>query len=176
MAKWEFDTGQSRIGFTVRHMVVSKVRGRFTRWSGSMEASGTRLETSRVYVNIESASIETGDSLRDAYVKSPDFLAVENHPHIHFTSTRVEPKGMRKFAVAGELAIRTVRREVLLAAFVNGRDDAPWSGSTIRLTATTKIDRKSYGLEWNRAIEAAGLLVSDTVDVEIDVIARKRGR
>jgi polyisoprenoid-binding protein YceI len=171
--KWEIDTLHSGVRFTVRHMVVSKVHGQFAKWSGTLELDRSNLPASKVAVQIDAASIDTRDPQRDGYLRSADFLNAEKHPIIEFRSTRIEEAGAKRYKVRGELTIRDVKREIVLDTVFGGQGQDPWSGQRIGFEATTKIDRKDFGLQWNAALEAGGVLVGDTVDVSVKIEAKK---
>ena len=171
--KWEIDTARSTMGFTVRHMVISKVHGRFTRWRGALELDLDDLTAGNVAVTIEAASIETRDALRDDYLRSAEFLDPSKFPTIEFRSTRIETAGGKKYKVRGDLTIRGVMREVTLDTKFAGQRSDGSLGSKITFEATTKIDRRSFGLEWGAALEAGGFLVGDVVEVSLAVEAKR---
>lgn len=170
--KWEIDASHSSVGFTVRHMVVAKVHGQFAKWSGELGLDPNDLTASKVAVRIDTGSLDTRDPQRDTHLKSPDFLDVEHFPEITFRSTRIEKSG-DDYAVTGDLTIHGVTRPVTLYAEYGGRAKDPWGGERTGFTAKTKIDRKDFGLKWNVALEAGGLLVGDTVDISIEIEAKK---
>jgi len=173
--KWEIDTVHSGVGFTVRHMVIAKVHGQFTKWTGALELDTTNLPASKVEVKIEAASIDTRDAQRDGHLRSADFLDAEKHPYIEFRSTRIEESGAKKYKVHGDLTIRGVKREVVLDTVFGGQGKDPWGAQRVGFEATTKVDRKDFGLQWNTALEAGGVLVGDTVDISLEVEAKKAG-
>lgn len=173
--KWEIDTVHSSVTFTVRHMVIAKVHGQFTKWSGTLELDPANLTASKVEVKIEVASIDTRDPQRDTHLRSADFFDVEKHPYIEFRSARVEEGGGKKYKVRGDLTIRGVKREVVLDTEFGGHGKDPWGGQRVGFEATTKIDRKDFGLQWNTALETGGFLVGDTIDVAIEVEAKRAG-
>jgi len=170
---WEIDVSHSSVTFSVRHMVVAKVHGAFTQWTGKLELDTTDLPKSRVEVTIDTASIDTRDEKRDAHLKSPDFLDVGAFPHLVFTSKRVEKSGSDTFKIVGDLSLHGVTREVTLDAEYGGRAKDPWGGERAGFTARTKLDRKEFGLQWNVALETGGVLVGETIDVNVEVEAKK---
>jgi polyisoprenoid-binding protein YceI len=172
--KWEIDTLHSDVRFTVRHMVITKVHGQFTKWRGTLELDPANLAASKVEVKIETASVDTRDAQRDAYLRSADFLDVERYPYLEFRSTRIEDVGAKKYKVRGSLTIRGVQREVVLDTVLGGGND-PSVAHRALFKATTKIERKDFGLQWNTALEAGGFLVGDTIDVALEVQAKKAG-
>jgi polyisoprenoid-binding protein YceI len=171
--KWEIDPVHSSVGFTVRHMVVAKVHGQFTKWTGNLQLDMNDLTASKVDVTIEAPSISTGEPQRDGHLRSPDFLDVEKFPRIEFQSSRIEKAGPETFRMAGDLVIRGVKRQVVLETDFGGRAKDPWGGDRVGFTAKTKFSRKDFGLEWNTTLETGGVLVGDTVEVTIEIEAKK---
>jgi polyisoprenoid-binding protein YceI len=167
---WNIDASHSTVGFAIRHMVFSKVRGRFSTYTGALHLEDD-LARSSVEVAIDAASIDTGTAQRDTHLRSPDFFDVENFPQLRFRSTKVEDAGDGRLRVTGELTIRDVTREVVLEAESAGRGKDPWGNERIGFVARTSIDRKDFGLSWNQLLEAGGVLVGDRVDIELDVQA-----
>jgi polyisoprenoid-binding protein YceI len=169
--KWEIDSTHSGVHFSVRHMVVAKVRGQFARWSGTISVEDGDLARASVNAVIDASSIETGLSDRDAHLKSADFLDVAKHPELTFKSTRVEKLGDERLRVVGELTIRGTTREVALDVEYAGQTKDPWGNVRAGFTAKTSLDRKDFGLSWNQVLEAGGVLVGDSVTIEIEVEA-----
>lgn len=168
---WKIDTAHSGINFSVRHMVFAKVRGRFGAWSGKIAldpADPTRLA---VEVEIDAASIDTGVADRDKHLRSADFLDVEAFPKLRFESREVEKVGDTRYRIHGELTIRDVTREVVLDAEYGGQAKDPWGNQRAAFTASTSVDRGDFGLRWNQALEAGGVLVGERVDIELEVQA-----
>ena len=172
--KWEIDSGHSGIHFSVRHMVVAKVRGKFARWHGGVLAEDGDLARAQVDVVIDASSVETGVAERDAHLKSPDFLDVTSFPWITFKSSGVEKRSDDLLRVTGDLTIRGVTREVVLDVEPLGRTKDPWGNEPAGFTATTMVDRKDFGLIWNQVLEAGGVVVGERVSIEIDVEAVKQ--
>jgi polyisoprenoid-binding protein YceI len=172
--RWEIDSGHSGIHFSVRHMVVAKVRGQFTRWSGTILTTDGDPASATVEAVIDASSLETGVADRDAHLKSGDFLDVAGHPELTFKSTRVEAAVGGRLRLIGDLTIRGTRREVALDVEYSGRTRDPWGHERAGVTARTSIDRKDFGLTWNQVLEAGGVLVGDRVDIEIEVEAVKQ--
>ena len=171
---WNIDTSHSHVTFMVRHMVFAKVRGRFTRWSGKLGLDPQNLAGSIVDVQIDAGSIDTGEVQRDGHLKSPDFLDVAQFPEISFKSRRVEAKGPDKARIVGDLTVHGQTREVVLEAEVSGRGKDPWGNERLGFSAATAIDRTEFGLKWNQALEAGGVLVGNKVDIEIELQAVKQ--
>jgi len=167
---WNIDPVHSVAEFKVSHMMISKVKGQFTTFAGVLTLDETDLTNSRVEASIEAASINTRDAQRDAHLKSADFFHAEKFPTLSFNSTHITRTGKGELAVAGDLTIRGVTRNVVFA--VEGptppaRD--PWGKTRLGLAATTKINRQDFGLTWNAALEAGGILVGNEVTITLDV-------
>jgi polyisoprenoid-binding protein YceI len=172
MTRYDIDSAHSHIDFSIRHLVIAKVRGRFTQFTGAIELDSADLSKSKVGVEITAASISTNEDKRDAHLRSADFFDVEKHPLITFTSQRVEPDG-RNWKVIGALSIHGVTREVVLQAESLGSAKDPWGNERIAFSAKTTIDRKEFGLHWNQVLEAGGFMVGDKVEIQLDVEAVK---
>jgi polyisoprenoid-binding protein YceI len=168
---WNIDTSHSGVHFSVRHMLVSKVRGHFARYSGVARIDEADMTHSQVEVRIEAGSIDTGVADRDAHLRSADFLGVEQFPEIHFRSKRIEKLAETDYAVVGDLTIRGNTREVTLNVEYSGRARDPWGGERIGFIAKTSLDRKDFGLTWNQVLETGGLVVGDRLDIDLDVEA-----
>ncbi len=171
--KWQFDNVHSSINFSVRHMMISRVRGRFEKWTGTLLFDEENPTQSQVEVTIDAASINTQEQQRDDHLRSPDFLDVQNYPNITFKSTAFEPAGENRFRVVGDLTIHGVTKPVTLDVEFHGRGKDPWGGERIGFSAKTKINRKDFGLEWNQILETGGVLVGEEVEIEIEVEAVK---
>ena len=166
---WQIDPSHSEIQFSVRHMMISTVRGRFKKFSGTVEADDQNPTSARVEVQIDAASIDTSDEQRDAHLRSPDFLNVERYPYITFKSTKVERVDARHGKLSGDLTIRDVTRPVVLDVEYAGTAKSPWGTISAGFSAHTRINRKDWGLNWNVALETGGWLVSDEIRVDIEV-------
>jgi polyisoprenoid-binding protein YceI len=171
---WAIDAGHSVAEFGVKHMMVSTTKGRFTEVSGTIAVDDADITKSSVDVTINVASVNTFDEKRDAHLKSPDFFDAETYPTITFKSTKIEPKGDDEYKVTGDLTIRGVTRPVVLDAEANGRSATPWGTEVIAFSAETSISRKDFGLNWNVALEAGGVLVGDKVKIAIETEAIKQ--
>ena len=168
---WNIDTVHSGINFSVRHMVVSKVRGRFAKFSGELAIDDDDLTRSSVNVTIDAASIDTGNAQRDGHLRSADFFDAEAFPELRFRSTGIEKRGDDRYAVVGQLTIRDVTREVSLDVEYGGRARDPWGNERLGLEGKATVNRKDWGVNWNAALEAGGVLVSEKVTLEFDVSA-----
>jgi len=169
---WQIDPGHSSVSFSARHMMLTKVRGEFEKFSGSVDFNEANPAASSVDVTIDTSSINTKQDQRDGHLKSPDFLDVENNPTITFKSTKVEVVNDTTGKIYGELTIRGVSKEVVLDTEFNGIAKSPWGTESAGFSATTKINRKDWGLNWNVALETGGWLVGEeiTIDIEIEVV------
>jgi polyisoprenoid-binding protein YceI len=152
-------------------MVVSKVRGRFAKFTGTVALDESDLTRSSVEATIDASSIDTGSAQRDDHLKSADFFDVERFPEIRFLSTRIEKVSGDRYRLTGELTIHGVTRSVALETEYGGRGKDPWGNERVGFTAKGAIDRKDFGLVWNQALETGGVLVSDRVDLELEVQA-----
>ena len=168
MANWSFDPAHSSIGFSVRHLMISKVRGHFNKWEGTFDYDEADPTKSKLSVRIDAASIDTREEKRDAHLRSPDFFDAAKYPALTFESTRIERDG-DDYVVTGNLTIRDVTRAVQLKVESLGRTKDPWGGERAGFTARTQIKRSDYGLTWNQALETGGLLVGDDIKISLDV-------
>ena len=165
---WKLDAAHHNVGFVARHLMVTKVRGRFTDVDGVIRIA-ERPEDSSVTIRIGAASIDTGSPDRDAHLRSPDFLEVERYPELRFTSTKVEVTGPTTLKLSGDLTVRDVTRPVVLDVGYEGLSRGPQGDARVGFSARTRIDREDWGLTWNVGLETGGWLVSKEVDLEIDV-------
>jgi len=172
---WEIDPVHSEVSFVVRHMVVSKVRGRFDRFSGTI-VTDEDLARSSVNVLIDASSINTNEPTRDSHVRSADFLDVENFPNITFRSTAVRSEG-GGFLIDGQLTIRGATRPVTLDVEVNGFTPDPYGGTRAGFSATTEINRQDFGVSYNGPIPGANnaMVLSDKVTLNLEVEAVLQG-
>jgi polyisoprenoid-binding protein YceI len=166
---WAIDPVHSEIGFSVRHMMVSKVRGRFTTFSGEIVTGADPLDSS-VTAEIALDSIVTGQEQRDAHIRSADFFDVENHPTMTYRSTGVRHDG-DGYVVDGQLTLRGVTRDVPLALELNGFGPDPYGGTRAGFTATAEISRSDFGVSYNAAIEGGGVVVGDKVTIQLEIEA-----
>jgi polyisoprenoid-binding protein YceI len=174
-ASYEIDPAHSSAGFAVKHMMVSTVRGEFTKVTGSVDIDDKNLAKAHVEAVIDAGSINTGVAKRDEHLRSPDFFDVAKHPNLTFKSTEVKRVGTGKYKVTGMLEMRGVARKVVLDVEAPSTElKDPYGNIKRGAVATTTINRKDFGLNWNTALEAGGVLVGETVQVTIDLqLARK---
>jgi len=167
--EWEIDPTHTTAQFSVKHMMFTTVRGTFEKVSGNVSLDDKDPTRSHVDLLIDAASINTNQAKRDEHLRSPDFFDVAKTPNITFKSTKIDKAGKGKFKVTGDLTMRGVTKPVVLS--VEGPSPevkSPW-GKTVRsVVATGKLNRKDWGLNWNKALEAGGVLVSDEVQIEVD--------
>ena len=167
---WTIDPVHSVAEFKVKHMMISNVKGQFTGVSGSLSFDESNVEGSKIEATIDAASINTREAQRDAHLKSADFFDVERFPVLTFQSSRVVKKAEGELVVEGDLTIHGVTRKVKFdveGPTQPGKD--PWGNTRIGISATTKINRKDFGLTWNAALETGGILVGEDVTITLDV-------
>jgi polyisoprenoid-binding protein YceI len=166
---WTLDPVHTEIGFSVRHMMVSKVRGKFDKFTGTVTTATNPLE-SHAEAEIDLGSINTGNDQRDAHLRSNDFFDADTHTNMTFRSTGIRPNG-ENFLVDGELTIRGVTKPVTLTVELGGIQADPYGGIRLGLTATGVINRHDFGVSWNAAIEGGGVVVADKVTITIEAEA-----
>jgi polyisoprenoid-binding protein YceI len=160
---WNVDASHSELGFVARHLMVTKVRGQFKEFEGTVKV-GDDLASSQVTAVVQLASIDTGSADRDNHLRSADFFDVENNPTMSFTSTDVS-----EGALTGDLTIKGVTRPVTFDLDFNGLATDPWGNTKAGFEASTEINRKDFGLEWNVALEGGGVLVSEKIKIHLDI-------
>ncbi|NTU62694.1 MAG: YceI family protein [Chloroflexi bacterium] len=166
---WIIDSAHTEVNFTVRHMMISNVRGQFQKLNGTVEFDEANPANSKVNVQIEAASVNTKDEKRDGHLKSPDFFDAEKYPYLTFKSKRVEVKGANRARLIGDLTIRDVTKEVSLDVEYNGLAKSPWGTTNAGFSAKTSIKRKEWNLNWNVALETGGWLVGDDINITIEL-------
>jgi polyisoprenoid-binding protein YceI len=172
--RWEIDSSHSSVHFSVRHLVIAKVRGSFARWSGTVNVPDGDFSKASVAVTIDASSIDTGVADRDAHLKSPDFFDVAQYPELRFVGKRVQPRSGADIDVVGDLTIKGTTREVVLRVEQLGQAKDPWGNLRVAFSAKTSIDRKDFGLTWNQALETGGVVVGDRVEIEAEIQAVKQ--
>jgi polyisoprenoid-binding protein YceI len=168
---WQVDSSHSSVEFTARHLMVSKVRGRFTSFSGTIEVAEDPLQSS-LQASVDLASVETHDEKRDGHLRSADFFDVENHPQMTLVSTGIRPDGDH-YVLSADVTVRGITRPVEFDLEFNGVERDPWGGTRAGFTATTEVNRRDWGLEWNVPLDGGGLLVSEKVKITLEVEAVK---
>lgn len=164
---WALDPSHSNVEFSVRHLMIATVKGRFGAVTGTV-ALDDDLTRSEVDITIDAASIDTREAQRDAHLRSPDFFDVEQFPSLTFKGRRITDVSGDSFTLAGDLTIRGLTREVALAVTRHGQQTDPWGGQRAGFEATTKIKRSEFGLTWNQALETGGVVVGDEIKITID--------
>jgi polyisoprenoid-binding protein YceI len=170
---FDLDPAHTSIGFSARHMMVSKVRGHFGEFTGSITIAEEPLD-STAEASIKTASIDTGNADRDKHLTSPDFLDVEKFPEISFRTVRVTARNGSDLTVLGDLTIKDVTREVALDLELEGVGVSPWGKQVLGFSMTTEINREDFGITWNVGLETGGVLVGKTVKLEIEGEAVRR--
>ena len=169
-ATWQIDPAHANVEFKVRHLMVAWVKGAFPEVAGSVEFDEAAPNEAKVNVTIGTASIDTNNTKRDEHLRSPDFFDVANFPQMTFVSKRVTANGGTVSQVVGDLTIRGVTREVTLSIDeLTPAIKDPWGNQRRGATASTEVNRKDFGLTWNKAIEAGGVAVGDEVKITLDV-------
>jgi len=173
---WKVDEGHSTLQFSVRHLAIANVRGHFRRWTTSLALDESDLTRSSVNVEIEAASVDTGNPERDANLRSAGFLDADTFPRLTFRSRRIDPAGGNNYRVVGDLTIRDVTREAILDAEVGGFARDLRGNRRIGLTAATKVRRSDFGIVWNQILEAGGVAIGDEVTILIELEAIAQGQ
>lgn len=171
---WEVDAAHSQAQFSVRHLMVSNVRGVFTKVTGTVNLNDADLTKSNLDVQIDASTIDTREAKRDEHLRSPDFFDVAKFPKLTFKSTQITKQGEGKYSVAGDLTMHGVTKPVTLATELSAEIKDPWGNTKRGATATATISRKDFGLTWNKALEAGGVAVGDEVKITIDVELQKK--
>jgi polyisoprenoid-binding protein YceI len=166
---WVIDNSHSEIQFSVKHLGISTVRGQFKSFTGTVEADEANPTAAQVEVTIDASSILTGDEKRDGHLRSPDFFNVDEYPSITFKSTRVERTNDEHGKLYGDLTIKDITKPVVLDVEYAGQAKTPWGTTSAGFSASTKINRKDWGLNWNVALEAGGWLVGEEVKIAIEL-------
>jgi polyisoprenoid-binding protein YceI len=170
---YALDPGHTTVEFVGRHLMITKVRGRFTDFAGQI-VIGDTPDASSVEVTVQTASVTSSDDKRDGHLRSPDFLDVEQYPTMTFRSTAVELHRDGTAKVTGDLTIKDVTRPVVLDVEFDGAQSDPWGGRRIGFSASAEIDREDWGLTWNVALETGGMLVGKKIRLELNVEAVKQ--
>lgn len=172
---YAIDPSHSRIGFVARHAMVTKVRGSFNEFDGTGSFDAANPAAAHLQLTIQAASIDTRNADRDAHLRSNDFFDMETYPEISFVSTDVEQTGDDEYQVTGDLTIKGVTKPVTIDFEYTGSAVDPFGNTRIGLDGTTTVNRKDWGVNWNAALEAGGVLVSEKVTLEFEVSAIRTG-
>ncbi len=166
---WTIDPAHTQIEFSVRHMMIARVRGKFEKFSGEVALNEQNPANTTVNIQVELASINTGEPNRDNHLRSADFFAVEQHPYMTFVSKRVEVLNDEHARLYGDLTIRGITREVPLEVNFEGKAKSPWGTESYGFSGAARINRKDWDLTWNQALETGGMLVGEMVDINIQL-------
>jgi polyisoprenoid-binding protein YceI len=171
MAKWTVDASHTGVGFSVKHMMVSKVRGRFTGIEGAIEGNPEDLTGANINFTIDASTIHTNSDDRDNHLRSADFFDTETFPKITFVSTDIVKKGDNEYDVTGDMTVKDVTKSITFEAEYEGTGKNPWGVEVAAFEVEGKISRKEFGLTWNTTLEAGGVLVGDDIKITIDLQA-----
>jgi polyisoprenoid-binding protein YceI len=171
---WLIDPKHTRVEFAVTYLMMTTVKGLFTSISGTLRLDEADLSRSTVVVEIDAASLDTGETRRDTHLRSADFLDVERYTTVTFTSTRIEPLETDRFRVEGDLTIRGITRPVVLETRLKGRGRTPDGIAVLAFTAQAEIRRQDFGVQWNQPLESGGVLVDETVTIMLEVQALRQ--
>ena len=170
MKKWTVDTAHSEIGFSVKHMMISKVKGNFSSYNAEVEANEEDLIGAAIDFTIDVASISTNNVDRDNHLRSADFFDAESHPHITFKAKEIEKKGS-DYELTGDLTIKGVTHPTTFEVEYGGKGTNPWGVEVVAFNAESKINRKDFGLTWNQSLETGGVLVGEDIKITLDLQA-----
>jgi polyisoprenoid-binding protein YceI len=168
---WNVDVSHSSVGFVARHLMVTKVRGRFTDFAGTITVGEDPLQ-SKVEATVQMLSVTTGDDGRDGHLKTNDFFDIEKYPTMKFVSTGIKANGS-DYTLTGDLTVKDVTKPVSFDLEFDGVATDPWNNTKAGFTAETEINRKDFGVDWNVALEAGGVLVGEKVKITLDIQATK---
>ena len=169
---WKIDSAHSEINFSVRHMMISNVRGRFESFTGEVDFDEENPANTTVEVQIDANSIDTREPNRNNHLRSQDFLYAEKYPYLTFRSKRVEVTGKNRARLVGDLTVRDITREVTLDVEYSGQAKSPWGTTSAGFSASGSLNRKDWDLTWNQALETGGVLVGDEIkfNVEVEIV------
>lgn len=172
--KWVLDPAHTTVEFTVKHMMITNVKGRFAKFEGYISADLSDLTTAEVSVTVDAASLDTREEQRDAHLRSADFFDVEQFPTLAFKSWRIDRKGDDQYELVGDLTIHGVTQTSVWTLTFEGQGKDPWGSERAGFTAETRINRKDFGLHWNAILETGGFLVGDEVRISVQAEAVKQ--
>ncbi len=176
LTRWNIDPAHSEIGFAAKHMMISNVRGRFSDVAGFIDFDESDPESAKIDVEVSVSSVDTRQEPRDKHLRSADFFDAENHPSMKFVSTKVEHVQGNEYKATGDLTIRGTTNPVTLDATFEGAHPDPWGGIRAGFTASGKINRHEFGMTWNSAIEAGGVVVGPEIKIQLEVEAVKQAQ
>lgn len=167
-ASYKLDESHTQVGFKIKHLVISTVSGRFNKFSGTFEFDPKKGEIEKLNVEIDSASIDTNEPDRDKHLKSPEFFDIEKFPKLTFTSKKTTTKDNKPTKLDGELTIHGVKKNVTLDVDYKGSTVDPWGNERIAFEASTQVNRKDFGLKWNKSLDKGGVMIADDVKIVIE--------
>jgi polyisoprenoid-binding protein YceI len=170
---WTIDPAHSKVGFAVKHMGIATVRGEFTEFQGTLEI-GEDLSSAKVYGTVKTESVNTNEPQRDDHLRSPDFFDAAQFPELRFESTSIEALDEEEFRITGRLTIHGVTNDIVLHADVEGTDVDPWGNERVGLEVTGQLSRGDYEMKFNQALGSGNMLVSDKVNLALDISAVKQ--
>jgi polyisoprenoid-binding protein YceI len=170
---WTVDPAHSSVGFSVKHLGIATVRGKFEDFEGTL-VIGEGDETAKAYGNVQGVSINTGDAGRDEHLRSADFFGVEQNPELRFESTEVKPVDDETFEITGELTMNGVTKPITLTAEVQGEETDPWGNERVALEVTGQLNRNDWNMTFNQALGSGNLLVGEKVKLQLDIAAIKK--
>lgn len=171
MTVWNIDAAHTNVGFSVKHMMVSKVRGNFSQLEGTIDGNPEDLSSAKIAFKVDIASIDTSNEDRDNHLRSADFFNADEFPHMTFVSTKIVQTDDDEYEVTGNLTIKDVTKEVTFEAEYEGKGTNPWGQEVVGFSVEGKINRKDFGLTWNQALETGGVLVGESIKITIDLEA-----
>lgn len=171
MSTWKVDGAHTNVGFSVKHMMVSTVRGRFTEVEGKIEGDPKELTDAKIEFTIDASSIHTNNEDRDNHLRSDDFFDVEKYPKITFVSTEIKQTSDNKYDITGDMTMKGVTNKVTFEAEYEGSATNPWGVEVVAFEVNGKISRKEFDLTWNQALETGGVLVGDDIKVSMELQA-----
>jgi polyisoprenoid-binding protein YceI len=166
---WSVDPSHSEIGFRIRHLMITNVKGFFSEYTATAQTRGDNWLSATIDVRIKPNSINTNDTNRDNHLRSADFFDVENHGDIHFASTSVEKNDEEHYTIHGNLTIKGITKSIVLKAEISDVAKDPWGNLKVGAIVTGKINRKDWGLNWNATLETGGFLVADDIKIDCEV-------
>ncbi|MEK4487479.1 YceI family protein [Psychrobacillus sp. FSL H8-0484] len=169
MTKFNLDAAHSSIDFSVKHMMVSKVKGSFTNFTAELEGNAEDLNGATISFDIDVKSINTNSEDRDNHLRSGDFFDVESFPSIKFVATDIKKTDDGEYDVTGDITIKDVTKSVTFEAEYGGKGTNPWGQEVVAFSADTKINRKDFGLVWNQALETGGVLVGEDIKISVEL-------
>ncbi|MCP2035999.1 YceI family protein [Planococcus liqunii] len=170
MKKWTIDAAHSEIGFSVKHMMISKVKGSFTSFDAEVEANEEDLNGALIDFKIDVASINTNNTDRDNHLRSADFFDAESHPHITFKANDITKKD-DEYELTGDLTIKGITRPATFEVEYGGKGTNPWGVEVVAFSAEGKVNRKDFGLTWNQALETGGVMVGEDIKIALELEA-----